>query len=1109
MLNLFYSNRTEVLCAELKKELFCHTHPFQRRLIVVSSLAMKGYLMQAMAEDPSLGIATGIEICTLSQLFERLQQLFGIVSEEKLLSSMELALIIEKEIRQAFHLEKENVLWQPLFEYLNLKVSSKKGDKRLTHLSRTLASLFLRYAQYGEKLIFAWENAPETTWQQALWKRVFSPNHPERSFLHRKLAALDHKKAPVHPQLAVHLFALPALSEQVHAFLQDLSNTYAVHYYQLSPCQLFWSDLASQKERKKWEYLLRKGKISEAQYIQLDEFLSDQNALLANFAMIGKKMWEYAESAQVKEDYLLPECALPACYQEHLTEVPAATSTKSLTLLEAIQTDMLLLRNPEKSKISFDTFDRSLQIHTAPSPMREVQILYDLLLDLMQKYADTSHPLLPSEIVVLAPHLEVYAPFINAIFNAPDSLVEGEVCTLPAHTSQPLTQGFLQLLALAKGRWDYASLMQLFSSPFFMQKVKWQSEHLKVIEGWLTSCGVRWGMDSAHRDEILKEQHCRYGMVEKTPIGTWEHALERLYAALIQKPTEKISSLESTLLGQLDTLLYSLKADLAAFNNDTQFTLKEWKEYLLCLLETYFAHDECQEVYDSLCASLEKLAHAAHFLEEATYPFSTLEAHLQALLSQPQHKWKVDSLGAIRFCALESHRAIPKRVIVLLGMEEGTFPRRSHPFSLDHLKSFVQKENVPSEEEEDRYLFLEALLSAREHLLLLHSTSATEEKMPSPILRELKEYCDHAYTIAGEIASTHITCTHPLHAYDLSYFSNQAELRSFSKQEYQLCRSMYTHEKQERIPFLSHFMIPKQEPSIDRDTLTLEELTHFAKNPIRSYFVQSLKMRPTSFKKTVFPTEEEFCVPRWQLFDLKKAALHSNEGLVLDHSPHQPLGSFKAASLHSLIEEISHLQRSRDQLGISPNAIVSLTFSHQEKRVRKNVDGSWSLPALKIPYKDRFLYIEGQISHATEKGLLFAAQPTLKELIKIWPQYLIFHSLVQQNELPLNPQLLLLSKSEVKTPFTEPVERLTHFLNYYLKGLQTASPLIPEWVEYFLTLEKEPLQKKIEGTLNNPFHPIYNDYLLWSIEKESTHTIAEWQPLAQALFKDLYTEWKL
>ncbi len=169
-LEIFFSNHLEELYQQLKTDLFGHTNPFARRLVVVYGPAVKSWLMLKMAQDSELNIAMGIEFIYLNQAFEQLLKLSSNKKLGHFPTLLELALAIEKELLTIIQQFKnlavdEQTDWEPLIHYLKLhphflepqSCLSRKTEKRLISLSQHLARLFQNYGRFAFQMVSRWE----------------------------------------------------------------------------------------------------------------------------------------------------------------------------------------------------------------------------------------------------------------------------------------------------------------------------------------------------------------------------------------------------------------------------------------------------------------------------------------------------------------------------------------------------------------------------------------------------------------------------------------------------------------------------------------------------------------------------------------------------------------------------------------------------------------------------------------------------------------------------------------------------------------------------------------------------------------------------------------
>lgn len=1172
---LFFSNRIELLYIRLKYALFAaNSTPFTRRLIIVPCPAMKSWLMLQMARDPDLGIAAALEISYVDQTLQRLGQWIKSESpmrpstESQQLTHLELALALERAIRQVLTqipklTQKEYTLWQPLFHYLKISdmppaILSKKTDRRLTMLCDKLATLFGKYAIYGSAMVAKWENEEVTEWQQQLWCHLFKkplpldPSIASWSYLNREFSSLmdlptQHLQ---HSDTQVHLFAMSYLPRLQHNFLTHLSSVFPVNYYLLSPCQAFWSDIHSDRENQWLQAYWKKRKISQAQQQDLEGYLQDRNPLLANFGKLGREMAQQMEESEFQtfEDYALAGGVIEHAQYESLISdlVEIDPFKKPLTLLEALQADLTLLRTPHSDyKVVIKDNDDSIQVHIASTPMREVQILYDLLVGLVTTHAHRTNPIVVGEIIVMTPNINLYAPYIKAIFSSNESVLNAQIMDLSVIAGSPFIQGFLHLLALPFSRWDVTTLLQLFDYPAFQKRQQLTREDIRCIREWIKASDVRWGEDSFHRNELLKRDHCPQGMMENSPIGTWEYAIERLLFGLIMHktqdacatatspllPLENIEGTQSLLLGRWILLLRSLRKDLACLIDGTCLSLKEWSDFLHCLSECYFSPDDARAEEDqvALHGLLNIFKQAEGKLGSQKLPFSTIRYHLNALLESHAESYRENDQGAVRFCSMLPMRAIPTQVLVLMGMNEGAFPRQDSNLSLNLLHGDTQADYHPSQTDFDRYLFLEALLSARQHLLISYqgySVVDGKEQPPSLPVTELLSYLDKSYTISTEKPSIHCIRKHPVHSSDSAYFSsnqdNKNKFQSYSQTQYAAAQAFYLAEKMATPCFIPEFFAmqePDAQPIVETDRIIcvpLKELTACARNPIQIYFNRTLGIYLDKPENRLLRNEEDFHLSPLQQYAIKKDGLKKSVEQILIQAEKEgqfPIGAFKGVAVDRVKRDIALLQQNLVHLGVQPRSLFNITLSDQCRTPTRSDDGHWQVPHLQIDCRGQKIQITGTLSDVSHQGLISQHKDDRANIIKMWPQFLVLNCLIKLHSLPIQNNLLLINcvKGKIKEPFfDDPQLLLKHYLEYYFTTLEHVSPLIPEWISYFID-GTEAFESKMRDSLTNPFTPLYNDYIYWVIQKgsfpDSQALVARWQPYARQLFGALYENW--
>lgn len=1155
---VFFSNRLEVLYQQLKNELFIGTHPFTRRMILVSSPAIKSWLMLQMAQDPCLAIAAGVDICFVDPALHRLSLLLS--PEQKLSdmlpyepSELELSLALEQEMLRAAHsfsdfTMQEKEVWGPLLIYLNIRPETltitKRSEKRITALSGKLARYFLDYGTFGGKIIGKWNDMQAERWQQALWQRLENLfnvwNYP-----YRKFETLTVQSFPKAGELQVHAFGLSYLAPVHHRFLMKAAQHLPINYYLLSPCQKFWMDLLSDRESARLKTYWQKRGIGEVQQKELDGYLRDNNPLLANFGKLGREMTRQVEESPLTfiEKYALPSSVLRCESYEDLLddELTLYESPHSLTLLEAVQADIALLRNPDSGPtINFDGYDGTIQVHAAPKPLREVEAIYNAILGILDKHHEDASPVLSSDVIIMAPNIAEYAPFIRSVFGAPDSAVDYQIMDLEMPAQNLFVQAFLHLLHLPLSRWDAVSLLRLFEYRAFQERQRLTWEDVQILRQWIKVAGIRWGKDHRHRNELLARDHCNKQMFEGNDSGTWEHGLGRLLEGLAMfsegnqtlitensfMPVERIDSTQGELLGKIIYILRSLLEDLRPMNEGTRLTAKEWSLYLKCLCDTYFSVgiEEDDDIgYQELMRQIEAFEAMPPQLNNTLFPFHSIQHQLKLALNKKTVNHRESHMLAVRFCSLLPMRSIPAKVIVLMGINDGAFPRADKQAKLNCLLHDSEADYYPSQTDFDRYLFLEALLSARSYFLLSYVSqvkSDVKEQSPSLLVTELLAYMDKAYCLSSEAVSQHCLIKHSFLSFDKRYFAAAYPYRSYMSSHYAAALSHYVPEKQAQHQFISNFntLATSFEKPDNEVILDLNELMAFARNPLKVYFNKSLGIFLEKEEDRRLPCNEELQLSHLNAAMISRDALFSNipEALLrAEKMGTLPSGPFREIGTDKIKKEVESLTSNLHMHGMHVGDLFTVEFSERFLTLNLETGTSWEMPALiLVTPRGRHIKLIGRLKTVSLRGLVVLGEDGMKEAVKAWPALLVLCVFIKRYHLPIATNILFIKGKTPKTKtadFSDPDHFLGCYLDYFFDSKRYPSPLLPEWVASILGGNHDDLQEMLNRKGDDPFQPVYDDYLKWmgrnAVDINAITTIGQWQEKARELFLDLNTAW--
>ena len=266
-----------------------------------------------------------------------------------------------------------------------------------------------------------------------------------------------------------------------------------VYLFHVNPCKEYWAHAFSDKQITR---IATKSPFTRPEELYLEK----GNALLASLGGVGRDF--------------LGEAAGLDCHPKEIYERPDRTS-----LLGMIQGEILDFKEEEKQKKPRPLpDDRSLVIHNCHSPMREMEVLYDHIL----KFLDEDSGLEPHDIMVMAPDMDKYAPYVEAVFASPGpGGIRLPYCMAhkEVRTGSPSVNAFLEILDLCQSRFEAEAVLDLAGLPSVSEKFGFSEQDLEILARWVSQTRVRWGAN-AHGRKALG--------LPATGDNTWENGLDRL-----------------------------------------------------------------------------------------------------------------------------------------------------------------------------------------------------------------------------------------------------------------------------------------------------------------------------------------------------------------------------------------------------------------------------------------------------------------------------------------------------------------------------------------------------------------------------------------------------
>ena len=940
-LMIIHGNRLETL-RELAVD-WMRAHPLaplENEVILVQSNGIAQWLQMALAADPAqggCGIAAALDVQLPARfLWDSYRGVLGrdSVPEQSPLDKLPLTWRL---MRLLPALQD-----QPDFAPLKRFLADDHDCRKRYQLAVRLADLFDQYQVYRADWLNDWAAGrdhiglartgarpldDEERWQPALWRAVLADVGAER---------LSDSRAGIHPRFVQHLldcdsrpaslprrvivFGISSLPAQTLEALAVIGRFSQVLLCVLNPCEYHWGDIVADQDLLRHEY--RRQQRRPGTPLQLDENTLHQHAhpLLAAWGKQGRDYINLLDQHDERASYEA-RFANIAGGRVDLFEAPAGN-----TLLQQLQQDILQLRPLAESRALWPAVDpvrdQSIRFHLAHSPQREVEVLHDQLLAAFAADPD----LKPRDIIVMVPDVNLYAPHIQAVFGQHSGddprAIPFTLADQGQRGQEPLLIALEHLLRLPDSRLPVSEVLDLLDVPALRSRFGLSEVDLPTLQRWVEGAGIRWGLDQQRRAEL--------GLPAGLEANSWRFGLRRMLLGYASggadawqqiEPFDEIGGLDAALIGPLSGLLDALD------RHETQLAEAAlpvvWGERLRQLLDDFFIAESDRD--QLLLAQLhEGLANWLELCDsvalDVALPLNVVaEAWLDGVgQSQLSQRFLA---GAVNVCTLMPMRAIPFKRICLLGMNDGDYPRAQPPLDFD-LMGKDYRPGDRSRREDDRYLLLEALLSARDALHISwvgRSIRDNSERPPSVLIGQLRDHLAAGWHTADGSDLLHaLTVEHPLQPFSRAYFSADSALFSYAREWRQLHDSRAGDDADQPLA-----------PVTLEAPIELLALQRFLRNPVEHFFAARLKVWLQEQQSNTEDDEpfaldglQQHQLSQWLLEQVQQADLQDDwQALLVEQASRLqqrgslPLAGFGELTLAQLVEPLGgQLERFREQL---------------------------------------------------------------------------------------------------------------------------------------------------------------------------------------------------
>lgn len=751
MLTITMASRTEQLAACLANRLAASPlPPFAAEEVIVPGAAMRRYLSLALARR---SVCANMHFSYLGSWFwEQIRKVVPVWQDSPY--------------------ARDRLLWQifPILDDKAFLVAHPRLERWLAgndqtgrfELALLLAALFEQYLTYRPDWLRAWFDGKKAvkgrpadeTWQAALWRKIEEKNqsdgiHPAQHFFE----ALRENPATAEklPQ-RLSVFCLPAVPPQYLEMLEALSEWVEINLYVLNPCQEFWFDVVPEK---KLAALKQAGKAAHHE---------TGNTLLAAWGKQAQSRLSQLAALNADSDFLPPDTP------------PAAT------ILGCLQKAILALEEPALAALP--ETDRSIEIHVCHSLMREVEVLHDQLLSLFAG----KNPPSPSDVAVLTPNIKEVAPLVEAIFDdaASGGRIPYRITGRPESLINPVARALVDVLSLAASRLTAADVYDLLLQPLVARRFRLENA-LEQVHAWLEEAGVCWGFDGAQKaafglpqdnSRSFADGFCRLFLAYALPSGADTPFGSHLPAGNPEGSGAAPLGCLWRLIRQLEKLAKTLAAPRPG---------KTWREIVLGVLEDFIC-SEAAEPEDDLAVrtTIGQLFDSMETADDTPIEADIMRQALAAALNEPAHG-SVPS-GAVTLAPMAGLRNLPYRFVFIIGLNDGVFPAERRPPGFD-LMATDSRPGDMQRREDDRNLFLDWLLTARERLYISYTGRSARDNASLPpslviselldnLARALKRGCPQMdMAQANEAVREQLVIVHPLQAFSARYFEEKGDAR--------------------------------------------------------------------------------------------------------------------------------------------------------------------------------------------------------------------------------------------------------------------------------------------------------------------------------------------
>lgn len=638
--------------------------------------------------------------------------------------------------------------------------SESLSDRRRWNFAHLIYDTFDEYELYRYDQLNKWRAAPND-WQKYLMQHLYADSEPGFRFksMLASLAKIDEKPKILAP--SYHFFALPTMVPYQLEWVKKISQHRPTYLYLLNDELSSFESISTKKQDNLWHF---------------GAYISEQKQELVQ--LIQQSL------ASLKPSYI------------HLAnDSPAGGNVvkakNELDLLKQKLSSRELLSLPKVAALTDST--EHIHIASTHNRLREVEVLADWLNQkILSANATQSNgneeAITASDMLIIAPNIADYRPHLASVFNTEDSPFPVQFDTqIPRNSGKNNLNEALDFgLNLLVGRCKSTEIKEWLSFKAIKDFLEIQDAELNRVGELLELSGIRWGLDKEHRKSFnlpnSNTNSWEFGL-QRLILGSTSGELTDLYHGI--DALDKLQTQDDlALIGKVHFITSHLKKHTVELNS-TKKTMQEWFAWMQQFFEQVVDTIELTKTINSIQNQLgvynEDEVQKPSIDTDEAISFGIFKSIISKELTAKKSSGYRQS-GRMLCSDMVPMRNIPFKVIALLGLNDGEFPRTEQRAVFSYLNKIEEyRAGDRSRKLDDRALLKDYIWAAQQYLFISYQGKdafTNEKKPPSPLIAQLIMEVEKIREIDDDSRAKVVT-EYPMQAHSLQY--KAYELNSPSK----------------------------------------------------------------------------------------------------------------------------------------------------------------------------------------------------------------------------------------------------------------------------------------------------------------------------------------